>query len=446
MGPLAPLEWAIVRAGALPRALAVMPLVLTALASAPAVGAQTSEWPVSGRTPAHQAVVDGPAPPYRVAWETELEGGPPVGPPVLGAGVLVVVGRSEVAALDPESGESVWTVRRAKGTGGAPAVAGDLVLFVEGEGEESALVAVTAADGGSTWRAEIDAPSAGGVTVEGDRAYVATRAGTLYSVELEDGTVAWTFPEEPSGERFESAPAVAEGLVLITGQDILDRSSFLRALDAETGGRVWSYRPEAGGLGVSSASEGRGLVVAGMVGRQPEARAFHASDGAARWATAVRLPFTGRQMPIVADPFVVLADAAGHVYRLDRESGDLRWTFRVPGFLLGGSPSISGGTVLVGDLTGQLSAIDLESGLLVWKRSFGSDRVHPVVVDDQRVYIVARGGAVAALEHDAEGELLEEPSPTTLFLGRALLNYAAAFALVGIGLVLVLRLPMRRRT
>ena len=433
------------RALAPPRVLALVLLLSATLTPASAGAQESPAWPVAGRTPSHEAVAEGPAPPYRVAWQTELEAGPPIAPPVLGAGVLVVVGRSEVAALDPETGESVWSVERAEGTGGAPAVAGDLVLFVEGEGDESVLVAVTATEGEPAWRAEIDSPSAGGVTVAGGRAYVATRGGTLYALELEDGSVAWTFPEEPAGQRFESVPAVTEGLVLVTGQDPSDRSSFLLALDEETGERAWRYRPEGVGLGASSPSEGDGMVVAGTVDGRPQASAFDASDGTSRWTTAVRLPFTGRQMPIVTETTVVLADAGGHVYRLDPE-GEVLWTFRVPGFLLGGSPSISGETVVVGDVSGQLSAIDLGSGLLVWKRSFGSDRIHPVAVSEDRLYVAARGGTVAALEHDPSGELLEEPSPTTLFLGRALLNYAAAFVLVGAGLVLLLRLARMRRT
>lgn len=460
MGSLAPLEWATVRVGAPPRPLALA-LLLSAAWPLPSAAAQeVAPWPVAGRTPAHAAVTDGPAPPYEVTWETELEGGPPIAPPVLGAGLLVIVGRSEVAALDPESGEPVWSVERAEGTGGAPAVAGDLVLFVEGvpgPGEEAeaeggteeevspGVVAISAADGEPAWRAEIDSPSAGGVTATGDRAYVATRAGTLYALDLEDGSVAWTFPEETSGERFESAPAVAGGLVLVSGQDVPDRSSFLLALDEETGERAWSYRPESIGLGVSSPSEGEGLVVVGTVDERPAASAFDLSGGDDRWTTPVRLPFTGRQLPIVTESAVVLADAGGHVYRLDPEDGELLWTFRVPGFLLGGSPSISGETVVVGDLSGQLSAIDLERGLLVWRRSFGDDRVHPVAVDGDRIYVAARGGAVAALEHDPDGELLEEPSPTTLFLGRALLNYAGASAIVAGALMLAFRLPRMRR-
>lgn len=438
MGSLAPLEWATVRA----------PVILIMLAWAiwpvSLAWGQEEAWPVAGRTPSHLAVAEGPAPPYRVAWERDLDGGPPVAPPVLGDGRLVVVGRSSVAALDPETGDTLWSVDRATGTGGAPALAGDLVLFVEGQGEEAALVAVTAAEGELVWRTGLDAHAPGGVTVEGGRAFVASRAGTLHAVDVEDGSVEWTLPEDRSGRRFESAPAVAGGLVLVTGQNRQDRTSFLHAIDEESGERSWGYRPEGVGVGVSSASEGGGLVVAGTVDGRPRASAFDLAGGSDRWATDLRLPFTGRQMPVVTQEAVVIADAAGHLYRLDPGSGELLWTFRVPGFLLGGSPSISGDTVLVGDVGGQLSAIDLQSGLLVWKRSFGEDQVHPVAVGADRIYVAARGGAVAALEHDPGGELLEEPSPTTLYVGEALLNFAAAFAAVGGAMILVGMLWRRR--
>ncbi|HEX6261794.1 MAG TPA: PQQ-binding-like beta-propeller repeat protein [Actinomycetota bacterium] len=425
------------------------PLVLGLLLSAAWIplpaGAQDAPWPVAGRTPAHAAVAEGPAPPYRVVWETELEDGPPAAAPVLGEAMLVVLGRSEVAALDPESGDELWSVERAEGTGGAPAVAGDLVLFVEGEGEEAALVAVGAADGEEAWRTEIEGHAPGGVAVAGGRAYVASRRGTVYAVDLEDGSTAWTFPEDPAGRRFESAPAVAGDLLLVTGQITGDRTSFLQALDRETGEPAWSYRPEGIGLGISSPSEQGSLVLTGTVDGRPRASAFDLAGGASEWTTDIRFPFAGRQMPIVTESDVIIADAAGHLYRLDRSDGELRWTYRVPGFLIGGSPTVAGGSVVVGDLSGQVSAIDLESGLLVWRRSFGDDQVHPVASDGDRLYVAARGGTVAALEHDPDAPLLEEPSPTTLFLDRALLNFGAAFVIVGGALALLSLLWRRRR-
>ncbi|HEX6208984.1 MAG TPA: PQQ-binding-like beta-propeller repeat protein [Actinomycetota bacterium] len=424
------------------------PLVLGLLLSAAWIplpaSAQRAPWPVAGRTPAHAAVTEGPAPPYRVVWETELEDGPPAAAPVLGEAMLVVLGRSEVAALDPESGDELWSVERAEGTGGAPAVAGDLVLFVEGDGEEAALVAVGAPDGEEEWRTEIEGHAPGGVVVAEGRAYVASRRGTVYAVDLDGGSVAWTFPENPAGRRFESAPAVAGDLLLVTGQITGERTSFLQALDRETGEPAWGFRPEGIGLGISSPSEEGGLVLAGTVDGRPRASAFDLAGGGSEWTTDIRFPFAGRQMPIVADSDVVIADAAGHLYRLDRSDGELRWTYRVPGFLIGGSPSIAGGSVVVGDLSGQVSAIDLESGLLVWRRSFGDDQVHPIASDGDRLYVAARGGTVAALEHDPDGSLLEEPSPTTLFLDRALLNFGAAFAIVG-GALALLSLLWRRR-
>jgi hypothetical protein len=44
-----------------------------------------------------------------------------------------------------------------------------------------------------------------------------------------------------------------------------------------------------------------------------------------------------------------------------------------------------------------------------------------------------------ALEHDPEGDLLAEPSPTTLFLGRALLNFAVAALVLGGAMILLVR-------
>jgi hypothetical protein len=174
---------------------------------------------------------------------------------------------------------------------------------------------------------------------------------------------------------------------------------------------------------------------------------FDAAAGAERWRIPVRVPFSARLVPAVGDR-VVLGDLAGNLYGVEAGSGELGWTFRVPGDLVLASPILAGGWAVVGDGGGQASAIDLRSGLLGWKRVVGAGPVGAIASDGERLYLAVLGGRgrLVALEHDPQASLLAEPSPTTLFVGRALLNFAIAASALGAALIFLIRWLGSRRT
>ena len=432
--------------GGIPAA-ALIGLVL--LPGAPRAGVSADPWPVAGGTPEHAATASGPAPPYEVAWETTLEdAATPIAGPVLGAGVVVIPGRREVVALDPATGRERWSVERAAGAAGGAAVAEDLVVFTEGSGDEAAAVAVGLEDGEEAWRAPIDDRTPGGVTISEGTAYLGTISGTVYALDLEDGSVRWTAgtgrreSEEGGPEDVRSTPAVSGGAVVVTAEDRDERTGSVYALEEASGERRWTARPEGNVAGFSSPSVSGGTVFVG--GGDIQVHAFALDDGRERWAVRTRAPFGSLHVPAAAAGEVLIADVLGHVFRLDPRTGVERWMFRVPGFFTTGSISLSGDTVLAGDDDGQVSAIDLRRGVLVWKRTVGERPVGAVAADGERLYVAARSGTVLGLSHHPNGELLDEPSPTTLFPGEALLNYAGGFAIVLVLILGLFRLLPRR--
>ncbi len=405
---------------------------------------------MAGGDPEHTAATEGPAPPYREAWPrpARLQDQRLVAGPVVGSDLVVVVAEESVVALDPATGEELWPVERARGPAGPAVLVGDLVVFGEGSGDEAEAVAVAREDGEERWRVNTGSPFPGGATAADGRIFLGTRAGELLALEAEDGSVAWRFDVEG---RIEGPPAVAGGRVFVAANDPDGRRGSAYAVDADTGEREWRFEVEGSSatelatgrtIGWSAVSAGDGLVFLGAGDQQ--VRALDAEDRREEWSAAARAPFGPGQVPALPGDLVI-ADFIGDVYRLDRETGEELWIFRVPGILATGSQAVVGGAVVVGDESGQVSAIDLESGLLVWKRDLGEARIDAVAADSDRVYVASRGGAVVALEHDPQGVLLEESSPTTLFPGVALLNYAAAFAIVMAALLLLFRVLSRGR-
>lgn len=411
-------------------------------------------WPMAGGGSAHESVAEGPAPAYRTAWRAGIDAEPVAGP-VVGQDILVIVARGEVIALDPESGRERWRVDRERGPAGAPALAGGLVLHVDGQGEETALVARRREDGAESWRSGLGSAVAGSIVLlEGKEtvevpnhapaevaswtALVGTREGALRAIAASDGAEVWSADLDG---RIDGAPAVADGRVYVTTQDLEERTGRVLALDAETGEEAWGFAPEGNVAGFSAVTVAGGVAYAGT--GDLSARAFDAETGERLWDRPTRAPFSAESMPAIAGDAVVFADVLGHVYLLDREMGEERWLYRVPGFLTRGAPVVVSGYIVIGDDSGRLSAIDLESGHLVWRRDLGEGSVGSIAADGDRVVAAPADGPVLALEHDPGAALLDEPSPTTLFLGTALLNYAAAFAAVLAGTLVVFRLLIR---
>lgn len=390
-----------------------------------------------GGDPAHAGVAEGPPVPYRQVWSTKIgERGPVAGPVVLGD-VVVVVAQRGVVALSAATGDVRRELRRVPGPTGPAAVDGELLIYGEGSGRDAYLRA-SPEDGQGGWRYETKSPVVGGVTVDEGRAYVGGRDGNVHAIDLETGEEIWTFA---APGRVETPPAVAEDLVVFVAEGFKTGRAAAYALDAQTGKEEWSLSPEGVAFGASAVAVGDELAVFGL--GDLEVHALELETGRERWSARSRAPFSARLVPAFGED-VLIGDRLGHLARLDATSGQERWVFRVPGNFLTGSPIIVGQTVIVGDTSGQVSAIDVTSGHLVWKEQLGG-AIGGVAAANGRIFLSSADGSVVALEHDPGGVLLDEASPTTLFVGRAVLNFALAFAPLVVVLVTLFRWVGRRR-
>ena len=414
----------------------------------------SSPWPMAGRDAVHSGAADGPAPPYRRAWTRGIGFGGPVAGPVVAGGAVVVVAARGVVALDPDQGTVLWQAERSPGPAGPAAVAGDLVVHATGTGTRSALVARRLGDGREVWRAFTDSPVPSGPTVAGGVVYAGTRDGLLLALDAAEGEERWRF--ETAGG-VETSPAVAQGLVLAASQDGRSGQVTVQAVDAERGGEepAWRYTPQ----GVSSipaespASDGRSVFVASSDGT---IRALGLEGGQEVWTADARDIVSPAQIPAAADGDLVVADRI-HLYLLDPGTGEQEWLFRLADLrvladgrgntLSSSSPAVTGDTVVIGDASGLVSAVSLRGGLRVWRGDVGDGPVGEVAVGEDLIFVVSESeeGDLVALEHDPDGRLLREVSPTVLFPLRALLNFAAAFVVVTAAILALFRVALRAR-
>lgn len=204
--------------------------------------------------------------------------------------------------------------------------------------------------------ANIPAMLSGGLTVSGEHVYVGTERGTLIALNANDGEIAWT---ANAGGEVLSRPEVSDGLVLVhTGNGLL------QAFDTASGEQRWSLNLDTPSLSVRG--ESAPAVAMGAV--------FVGGDNGR--VSAVMLG----QGQIIWQQRISLTTGTTEISRLN----DVDMT-----------PVVADGRVYAIAYNGNLVAMDMRSGQILWKRDFGS--VNELVLDGESLYVVDQDDNVYGL-------------------------------------------------
>ncbi|GAA0490756.1 MULTISPECIES: outer membrane protein assembly factor BamB [Tatumella] len=205
----------------------------------------------------------------------------------------------------------------------------------------------------------ISAMLSGGITVQGGLLYIGSEHGEVFALNSSDGSVAWKVPV--AGEAL-SHPVVSDGLVLIHTSN-----GILQALDQNTGASKWMVNLDVPALSLRGESAPAvafgGAIVGGDNGR---VSAVIMNQGQMIWQQRISQP--------------------GGATEIDRLS-DVDVT-----------PVIVNGVVYALAYNGNLSALDLRSGQVLWKRETGG--VKNIIVDNGRIYLVDQNDRVDAVATD----------------------------------------------
>lgn len=204
--------------------------------------------------------------------------------------------------------------------------------------------------------ANIPAMLSGGLTVSGEHVYVGTERGTLIALNANDGEIAWT---ANAGGEVLSRPEVSDGLVLVhTGNGLL------QAFDTASGEQRWSLNLDTPSLSVRGESAPAVAMGAAFVG------------GDNGRVSAVMLG----QGQIIWQQRISQTTGTTEISRLN----DVDMT-----------PVVADGRVYAIAYNGNLVAMDMRSGQILWKRDFGS--VNELVLDGESLYVVDQNDNVYGL-------------------------------------------------
>jgi len=208
--------------------------------------------------------------------------------------------------------------------------------------------------------------------------------------------------------RFVSSPIAAKG-----GVFAMDTGTNVSAFVAKTGERLWEAEltPEEeddGHIGGGLAYEnGRVVVTTGF----SQVIALDAASGAEIWRRALGSPM--RTPPTLRGGRVFTVTVDNKLNVLDAANGDTLWTHvgvaEISSILGGGSPAVDSGVVVVPYSSGELVALKVENGRVLWKDSLSAVRRTDVVstlshirgrpiIDRGRVIAISHGGLMVAID------------------------------------------------
>lgn len=251
-----------------------------------------------------------------------------------------------------------------------PVVAGGRIFTLDSASQVSAVSPA----GALLWAADVspasdpaDETSGGGIAAAGGRLYVTTAFGELVVLDQSSGGVIWRQDLEAPGG---SAPTIANGHVYVVSRD-----SRAWALDTDTGRVQWTIDsiPSpvnfGGGAGVAATSE-----IAVFPFPSGEVVGTFPLEGLRRWSTNIVGNRVGTATgpaaadiaadPVISGRTVYVGNVSGRVVALSLDSGDRLWTATEGAT----SPVVPVGNAvfLVNDI-GELLRLDASDGTVVWR-------------------------------------------------------------------------------
>lgn len=300
----------------------------------------TPSWPVvqdgrvfaqsySGTTYAFEATTG------EVLWERDFDGEHLEGDhaPAVSEDAVIVQGQG-LNALDPETGETIWTI------------------------DDPILYSYPVVQDGVVYTAE---------------------RGSVAAIDIESGEYLWVYVTD----RFVHYVAVDEGRVYAYARNLLGATTDVVAIDAESGDEIWAHEQEhEHDIGSIAAAEGDLFLCDRANGRTIR---YDGEDGSEVWNRDVE----ARASPTLANETLYVVDGApaNGLQALDPETGDAKAGFEPPSIGTSSSPIVTSDAIYLTkrgvnvDVKG-IYAYDPETGELLWRQGVDGSYYRMAVTDE----------------------------------------------------------------
>jgi outer membrane protein assembly factor BamB len=230
---------------------------------------------------------------------------------------------------------------------------------------------------------------------------------TLHSINPDSGLERWSFTE--AGNRYIAAPLVVDEMIYAPNAD-----GTLYALDVN-GNLKWEFTSDDPLWASPIWSESCDCVY--QVSMDHYLYALDPVSGNLRWKTA---DLGG---PIVSQPalgdngLIILGTFNNQVLALDENSQEIVWQLETEDWVWA-SPIIDQEQVYVSDISGNIYAVELETGNTLWKINPGGGIVSAAIVQDDFIYFSTDASSLVVVNRDGviqrnqpiEGKLYASPA------------------------------------
>ncbi|MFQ3595243.1 MAG: PQQ-binding-like beta-propeller repeat protein [Sphingomonadaceae bacterium] len=330
-------------------------------------------------------------------------------PVILANRMVTIDTEGLVTAFNAETGQRLWQFRlgpRGKSAraafGGGVSLEGERAYVTTGTG---LVVALDAATGTEVWRTDLGTPLRGAPSVGEGKVVVMSQDNRLTALFADSGEQAWqvTATLEPAGILGPGAPAIYQGTV-IAGFS----SGELFALRIENGRTVWQDQLARTGrttaLGALSAIVAAPVVDRGRVfavGHGGRIVAIEVATGQRVWERTL----AGVHTPAVAGEFLFVVTTEAELVALTRGEGKIRWVAdlgrwrnekKKSGAIEWAGPVLAGDWLWLVSSRGDMVQVDPADGRIAARRRVGKSAYLPPVVANMVLYVLTEDGRVQA--------------------------------------------------
>ena len=373
-------------------------------------------WPQTGGYPNHSMQhVNLNSGELALAWKTKIGKGSSKHKPLTAQPVVVdkrvftLDSNATLSAFSTEDGKRLWEIDVQYEDEDDVVIGGGIsysrgVLYVTNGFRE--ILAVDPVEGKIIWRSTIPAPSRAAPTIMDGRIFVVTLDNRLLALNLDDGAVQWEFSgiSETAGLVGAASPAVSREIVIPAFS-----SGEIFALRVENGSIAWadnlSSLRRSGGLASLSDIKAlpvidKGLVIAISFGGRLVA--IDARTGGRVWSREIG----GSETPWVSGNHVFVISSKNELIALGRDNGAIRWVSELPRYKKKGDPTsdkifwvgpiLAGGRLITASSNGLVYEINPEDGAMI--RQWETDRnvrTAPIVADNM-LYLLGEDATLMA--------------------------------------------------
>ena len=332
-------------------------------------------------------------------WEKNIGGGAAIGfallKPIYYNGNIYVANRTgKVFSFDSETGAVQWTQDLETPIFSAIGVNDNFAAVTHDNGDVTAL---NTNDGSVAWNTSIKRQISAVPVIGKQRVLIRTADGLIIGIDMHTGDIVWRIKKATPGLSVhgDSMPVITGDAVLaglssgkliansvINGRDYWETEiSFIRGQDELERLTDSDTAPIVQGTTVYTATY-QGSVVA-----------LQLQNAAVNWRTKIstRLPMS------ISQKYLFVTGELGDVIALNINDGSMVWeqqAFRGHGI---SQPVVLNNRVIVGDSSGRIHTLDIETGNLVESKKVVSGAVVGIITGDSQVAVFSSKGNISTL-------------------------------------------------